>query len=559
MLKIPNTFKEKMKKYGKQLDTYLYFNNTLIKKKYIKNTEYNINGELFTSIMRQVEIEIEDYPLLSENDILTVKQVNEIKNGSIDITKVSRLSNGECLAEDILTATNINLKLGVKFLENENYEYVDYGEFVVYDKEEIVEKRSKKIYLYDHMIDTHIKYDDEPLQLDYSSGEIKVVDLLQAICDKFKFNLKTLLFTNSEKIIEEDKYFGLGITYRDILDEIAATAGGYIKIFNKDLYVSYPTETGEIIDENDLEKLTINNLEGPYNTVVLGRSPQEDNILWPEGIPDEERISIRIDNNQIMDKDRNNYIVDIYEKIKNFSYTTLEIQSFGFGYFEFGDIVTVRDLKGNYYRTYIQNTNIKITSGIKEKIFVNKTNFSETKYQYATGIEKRMRNAEIIVDKQEGEIRNLVSQTDGLNENVTNLILEKDRILSSVSETNEELEQLKTRTLEIEQTSSNYEMRFITFEEAINELSKETSDKNNELIKYIRFMDGILELGQNTNQLKVQLSNEKLSFFDGSKEVAYVSNNKLYITDAEVLGSLKIINFGFFPRSNGSLSFRKWR
>lgn len=559
MLKIPNTFKEKMKKYGKQLDTYLYFNNTLIKKKYIKNTEYNINGELFTSIMRQVEIEIEDYPLLSENDILTVKQVNEIKNGSIDITKVSRLSNGECLAEDILTATNINLKLGVKFLENENYEYVDYGEFVVYDKEEIVEKRSKKIYLYDHMIDTHIKYDDEPLQLDYSSGEIKVVDLLQAICDKFKFNLKTLLFTNSEKIIEEDKYFGLGITYRDILDEIAATAGGYIKIFNKDLYVSYPTETGEIIDENDLEKMTINNLEGPYNTVVLGRSPQEDNILWPEGIPDEERISIRIDNNQIMDKDRNNYIVDIYEKIKNFSYTTLEIQSFGFGYFEFGDIVTVRDLKGNYYRTYIQNTNIKITSGIKEKIFVNKTNFSETKYQYATGIEKRMRNAEIIVDKQEGEIRNLVSQTDGLNENVTNLILEKDRILSSVSETNEELEQLKTRTLEIEQTSSNYEMRFITFEEAINELSKETSDKNNELIKYIRFMDGILELGQNTNQLKVQLSNEKLSFFDGSKEVAYVSNNKLYITDAEVLGSLKIINFGFFPRSNGSLSFRKWR
>lgn len=559
MLKITNTFKEKMKKYGKQLDTYLYFNNTLVKKRYIKNTEYNINGELFTSIMRQVEIEIEDYPLLSENDILTVKQVNEIKNGSLDLTKVSKLSNGECLAEDILTATNVKLKLGVKFLENENYEYADYGEFVVYDKEEIIEKRSKKIYLYDHMIDTHVKYDDNPLQLDYSSGEIRVVDLLQAICNKFKFTLKTLLFTNSEKIIEEDKYLGLGMTYRDILDEIAATSGGFIKIFNKDLYVSYPTETGEIIDENDLEKLTINNLEGPYNTVVLARSPQEDNILWPEGIPDEERISVRIDNNQIMDKERKKYIVDIYEKIKNFSYTTLEIQSFGFGYFEFGDIVTVRDLKGNYYRTYIQNTNIKITSGIKEKIFVNKTNFSETKYQYATSIEKRMRNAEIIVDKQEGKIRNLVSQTDGLNENVTNLILEKDRILHSVSETNKELEQLKTRTLEIEQTSSNYEMRFITFEEAINELSKETSDKNNELIKYIRFIDGVLELGQNTNQLKVQLSNEKLSFFDGSKEVAYVSNNKLYITDAEVLGSLKIINFGFFPRSNRSLSFKKWR
>lgn len=559
MLEKTNTFKEKMKKYGKQLDTYLYFNNTLIKKKYIKNIEYNINGELFTSIMRQVEIEIEDYPLLSENDILTVKQVNEIKNKSLDITKVNKLSNMEYLAEDILTATNVNLKLGVKFLEDEEYEYIDYGEFVVYDKEEIIEKRAKKIYLYDHMIDTHIKYDDEPLQLNYSEGDVRVVDLLQAICNKFDFTLKTLSFVNSEKIIEEDKYLGLNLTYRDILDEISATAGGYIKIFNKDLYVAYPTETGEIIDEYDLEKLTINNLEGPYNTLVLGRTPQEDNILWPEGIPDEERISVRIDNNQIMDKDRKNYIVDIYEKIKNFSYTTLEIQSFGFGYFEFGDIVTVKDLKGNYYRTYIQNVNIKITSGIKEKIFVDKTNFSETKYQYATSMEKRLKNAEIIVDKQEGKINNLVSHTNGLDENITNLLLEKDKILSSVSETKEDVEILKTKTLEIEQNSSQYEMRFITFEEAIEQLNKETSDKNNELIKYIRFVNGILELGQNTNQLKVQLSNEKLSFFDGSKEVAYVSNSKLYITDTEILGSLKIINFGFFSRSNGSLSFKKWR
>ena len=72
-------------------------------------------------------------------------------------------------------------------------------------------------------------------------------------------------------------------------------------------------------------------------------------------------------------------------------------------------------------------------------------------------------------------------------------------------------------------------------------------------------MNGVLELGQNTNQLKVQLTNERLSFYDGSTEVAYVSNSTLYITYAEILGNLKIVNFGFFPRSNGSLSFKKWR
>lgn len=559
MLEKTSNFKEKMKKYGRQLDVYLHFNNTLVKKKYIKNVDRNINGELYTSVMRQFTIEVEDYPLIEQEDILSVKEVNLLKNKILDTTKIKRLGNEDYVTEDILKATTMQLKLGVKLLENEEYDYVDYGELVVYDKEEIIEKASKRLYLYDHLIDTHIKYDDDPLDLDYSTGEIRVVDLLQAICDKFGFTLKTLEFTNSENIIEEDKYLGLGVTYRDILDDISAVAGGFIKIFNLDLSVAYPQETGEVIDENDLEKLTIGTFEGPYNTVVLGRSPQEDNILWPDNIPDEDRISIRIDNNQIMDKNREAYIIGIYEKINQFSYTTMEIRSFGFGYFEFGDIVTVRDLKGNYYRTILQKLNGKITSGFKEIFYIDKMNYAETKYQCATSIEKRLKNAEIQVDKQNGIIRESVSQIEGNKENIASLIIEKDKLVSSVSETTEEIENLKTRTLEIEQTSSEYEMRFLSFDEAIEELSKESSERNNELIKYIRFMNGVLELGQNTNQLKVQLTNERLSFYDGSTEVAYVSNSTLYITYAEILGNLKIVNFGFFPRSNGSLSFKKWR
>ena len=106
------------------------------------------------------------------------------------------------------------------------------------------------------MIDSHIKYIDSPLTLDYSTGTVTILDLLRAICKKFGWTLKTTDFANANKVITEDKYAELtDFTYRDILDEIAATAGGFIKIINKDLYVAYPTETGEKIDENDLEKL----------------------------------------------------------------------------------------------------------------------------------------------------------------------------------------------------------------------------------------------------------------------------------------------------------------
>ena len=57
-------------------------------------------------------------------------------------------------------------------------------------------------------------------------------------------------------------------------------------------------------------------------------------------------------------------------------------------------------------------------------------------------------------------------------------------------------------------------------------------------------------------QLSMLLSEQKLSFYQGTDEVAYFSNNKLYVTDAEILDRLQLGKFAFIPRSNGNLSFR---
>lgn len=43
----------------------------------------------------------------------------------------------------------------------------------------------------------------------------------------------------------------------------------------------------------------------------------------------------------------------------------------------------------------------------------------------------------------------------------------------------------------------------------------------------------------------------------GIIEVAYMTDNKLYITDGEFLNSLQLGNFAFYPRSSGNLSFKK--
>lgn len=475
MLKTPNSFKTKMKKYGKQLNMLLNFGRTTIDKTYIKSAEPSVNGEMFTSIMRQLTLEVENYTSIEVDKILTVRQVHQSKVRSINNTRVKYLATDldktytvkevdemttgmlsktrvkyliqKERRENIASASTINVKLGVRISEFEDYEYVDYGEYVVYDKEDVVDKNSTKLYLFDHLIDTHIKYDDDPLALDYENEEITVLKLLQAICNKFEFNLMTTDFVNANKRIYEDKYAGLDVTYRDILDEISAVAGGFIKIFNKDLYVAYPEETGETIDENDLEKLTIGKKIGAFNSLVLGRSPQEDNIYYPENMDDKDRLTIRIDNNQIMDKNREDFIVDIYNKIKGLEYYVFEFTSFGFGYFEFGDIVTLKNLKNEEFKTILFNVIENIDSGIKGKCYTEETNYLETKYEYATSIEKRVTNTEIICNKQDNQIKMLIEQQGESSNKMNSLQMDLEstelKIQDVQNDTREQVESLK--------------------------------------------------------------------------------------------------------------------
>lgn len=571
MLKTTDTFKNKMKVYGKQLNISLGFGQTKLNKTHVKKLDLSVNGDLFTSVMRQIDLEIENYTTIDKSKIMTVKEVHEANVRKVNKTQVKYLAEDQdkeytvdeinktsvknvdnarlkfiiphAKRENIENASVINIQLGVRTSEFDDYEYIDWGEFVVYDKEEKIDTGSLKLYLYDHMIDSHIKYVDSPLSLDYSKEDVTVLDLLRAICNKFGWILKTTDFANANKIISEDKYTELtDFTYRDILDEIAAVAGGFIKIINKDLYVAYPTDTGETIDENDLEKLTIGKKIGAYNTIVLGRSPQEDNIYYPSASPASGRISIRIDNNQIMDRNRSDFIEEIYNHINGLSYYVFDYKSFGFGYYEFGDIVTLKDLHENEYKTILFNITVEITSGIKEKANTKEPKYSETKYQYATSIEKRITNTEIITNKQEGKIQEIIEEQIGASSRMN--LLE-----STINETK--------RTISDYQSETDNKMA--EFKESLDGLNINLKNNSGNNIFYYdtEFWNGdAIESYTNTDTKKNAVSGMgyKLSIGTASQEATvkndiytisflYRNTNKLDNTTVSINGVAEKLNY----------------
>jgi hypothetical protein len=106
-------------------------------------------------------------------------------------------------------------------------------------------------------------------------------------------------------------------------------------------------------------------------------------------------------------------------------------------------------------------------------------------------------------------------------------------------------------------TKGSFDIQFEQFGADIAAVAAGTDAEFEEIRKYIRFVDGMILLGEVGNELELQISNDRISFLQDGAEVAYFSNRKLHITDAQVLHSLQIGGFAFMPRANGNISFKK--
>lgn len=116
------------------------------------------------------------------------------------------------------------------------------------------------------------------------------------------------------------------------------------------------------------------------------------------------------------------------------------------------------------------------------------------------------------------------------------------------------------RVTTLEQTADGWDFQFQTVTEEITNLGDQVSTQYYEQLKYIKFENGEIWLGRDPDpgqdDFKVVISNERIRFLQSGVEVAYLSNNKLYVTSAQILSDMQLGAFAFFPRKNGSLSFR---
>lgn len=142
---------------------------------------------------------------------------------------------------------------------------------------------------------------------------------------------------------------------------------------------------------------------------------------------------------------------------------------------------------------------------------------------------------------------------------LTSLIQQSsDEIRTEVSETyarGDEVQRMVETSMQ--QTAEAFQFDFTSIQATIDANDAEARTRFESIEKYIRFEDGDIILGEEGNELVLRIQNDKIVFLDDGAEVAYLSNKKLYVTDAHFLHSLRVGSFAWLPRANGNLSLVK--
>ena len=121
-----------------------------------------------------------------------------------------------------------------------------------------------------------------------------------------------------------------------------------------------------------------------------------------------------------------------------------------------------------------------------------------------------------------------------------------------------DMSQVKTQVGTLSQQSeSNFTWavtRINQLQEDLSNAHEATEDELAIFRTYMSFDENGLVIGKTGNPFTFRVVNDRLAFYMNDTEVAYLSNNKLYVTQAEILSKLIIGHFAFEPQTNGNLS-----
>ena len=223
-------FKNAIKEMGRELRGVITYGNTTLEDEIMSITPH-YEANILKSVMKQLDLE---------------------------------------LSVDIPLETVINCQIGI--LVGEEYEMLNFGNYVVYSSEKQEDTNTYKIICYDKLL--YSMKQNEDLGVTYP---ISIKNYLTALATKIGLTVASGTFYNQDLMIPDELYKDLDYTYRDILDEIAQATGSIIALnVNDEIEIRYPNDSSSDTTISGTN-ITIAEHTGNriINTTISGNSVQD--------------------------------------------------------------------------------------------------------------------------------------------------------------------------------------------------------------------------------------------------------------------------------------------
>lgn len=415
-----NDFKQEISKMGRQIKARLFYYNTTYLK--LEDAQDEISFILTeddnTLASERVEVSQDNRTEINETDIFSI---SILKNGDI-LKSLMKQLNFE-IKNELPLGIVVNAQFGV--LVDEDYEYLDYGNFIIREKSYNLDTETWSYVCYDKMLYSMIDY---KLNVTYP---ITIGNYLKAICEKIGVGFEnqrigslTWIPENFSQLIYSDVFEDKGLKFRDVLDKIAEVLGGNLLINDNDNMTikrltpfSNEEKYHETVGADFLKDFNVSfdKKVGPINQIAIVDTDAnlefDSPIYFPSGVGEQNVYKLEIKDNELAFNGQTSQIAsNLLLELSQLEYYINDFTTTGICYFDYLDRFKI-NYKGQDFPCLLLNNEITITQGIEETIFTDENNgLSNDEDIYDTSIPPSDEVA-IMINKQQAEIQSKVSKS----------------------------------------------------------------------------------------------------------------------------------------------------
>ena len=320
---------------------------------------------------------------------------------------------------------------------NEKEYNIKYGTFIVQKAEEENTNDNNEATCFDYMTKANQKY------IDQVSYPCTMRELAENICEQLGLTLQTEKFRNDDFIVE-DNQFVENETYRDVLKAIAMSAFSWARIDEHNVLrfdFNHNVEPIEELDYDQYYNLNKNEkMYGPVNKVVIGDSQiKGENVA----VEDTESIAtngvheVTILNNPFAyTQEKRIQLIEAGKELFGFTYLPINsMNTIGFIWLDCTDKIELKNMQDEVANTFVFDHTIEYDGTTLDEIASQALTETETKYTYTPETLKKLQRTEIVVDKQNQTITQIVENQGEFENKLTQVETDLDGIKQQVSDT----------------------------------------------------------------------------------------------------------------------------